>query len=264
MDIALKTARVALVGNPNSGKTALFNALTGAAVYAQDQLFATLDPTLRRITLAHGTPVIFSDTVGFISDLPTHLVAAFRATLEEVIEADLVLHVRDMAHPEAAAQASDVRKILSSLDVDPDDTDRVIEVWNKADLMDEVARERLSAAADSAPGHAAHLVSALTGEGVGLLMADIEERIAGAAQPLHLELPASGLTLLPWLYDNATVMEREDREDGGVSLTLAMTDQARAELRRLAGRHPGMVIEASLKTVDPVQDAVDGAIRPWT
>lgn len=233
---------VALVGYTNAGKSTLFNTITGADIFAKDLLFATLDPTLRRITLPHGTQVILSDTVGFISDLPTHLVAAFRATLEEVIEADLVLHVRDMAHPEAAAQASDVRKILSSLEIDPDDTDHVIEVWNKADLMDEVARERLASAAGSAPGHAAHLVSALTGEGVGTLLTDIEERIAGAAQPLHLELPASSLTLLPWVYDNATVTEREDREDGGVSLTLAMTDQARTDLRRLAGRHPGMHI----------------------
>ncbi|WP_420908376.1 GTPase HflX [Aureimonas altamirensis] len=256
---------VALVGYTNAGKSTLFNTVTGADILAKDLLFATLDPTLRRITLPHGTPVIFSDTVGFISDLPTHLVAAFRATLEEVIEADLVLHVRDMAHPEAAAQASDVRKILSSLEVDPDDTDHVIEVWNKADLMDEVARKRLSAAADSAPGHAAHLVSALTGEGVDALMTAIEERIAGAAQPLHLELPSSSLALLPWLYDNATVTEREDREDGGVALTLAMTDQARAELRRLAGRHPGMVIEATAtKAADPIPDVADVAGRPWS
>ncbi|WP_292126608.1 GTPase HflX, partial [Mesorhizobium sp.] len=134
---------VAIVGYTNAGKSTLFNRLTGAGVLAEDMLFATLDPTLRRVRLPHGTPIILSDTVGFISDLPTHLVAAFRATLEEVVEADLVLHLRDISDPDTAAQAEDVERILGDLGVDAADTSRVIEVWNKIDLLDEGNRERL-------------------------------------------------------------------------------------------------------------------------
>ena len=127
---------VAIVGYTNAGKSTLFNKLTGAGVLAQDMLFATLDPTLRRVRLPHGTPIILSDTVGFISDLPTHLVAAFRATLEEVVEADQVIHLRDIADPDTAAQAEDVEAILRDLGVDAKDGDRVMEVWNKIDLLD--------------------------------------------------------------------------------------------------------------------------------
>ncbi|TJW34519.1 MAG: GTPase HflX, partial [Mesorhizobium sp.] len=124
---------VAIVGYTNAGKSTLFNRLTGAGVLAEDMLFATLDPTLRRVRLPHGTPVILSDTVGFISDLPTHLIAAFRATLEEVVEADLVIHLRDISDPDTAAQAEDVERILADLGVDAGDGRRVIEVWNKID-----------------------------------------------------------------------------------------------------------------------------------
>src|SRR5690606_19061357 len=134
---------VAIVGYTNAGKSTLFNRLTGAGVLAEDMLFATLDPTLRRVRLPHGTPVILSDTVGFISDLPTHLVAAFRATLEEVVEADLVIHLRDIADPDTAAQAEDVERILGDLGVDAGDRSRVIEVWNKIDLLDDSNRARL-------------------------------------------------------------------------------------------------------------------------
>ncbi len=126
---------VAIVGYTNAGKSTLFNRLTGASVMAENMLFATLDPTLRRLELPHGTVVILSDTVGFISDLPTHLIAAFRATLEEVVEADLVLHVRDIADPDTAAQAEDVEHILTDLGVDTADPDHVVEVWNKIDLL---------------------------------------------------------------------------------------------------------------------------------
>ncbi|RWF42982.1 MAG: GTPase HflX, partial [Mesorhizobium sp.] len=136
---------VAIVGYTNAGKSTLFNKLTGAGVLAQDMLFATLDPTLRRVRLPHGTPIILSDTVGFISDLPTHLIAAFRATLEEVVEADLVIHLRDISDPDTAAQAEDVERILADLGVDAGDTKRVIEVWNKIDLLDEGNRHRLLA-----------------------------------------------------------------------------------------------------------------------
>ena len=128
---------VAIVGYTNAGKSTLFNRLTGAGVLAEDMLFATLDPTLRRVRLPHGTTVILSDTVGFISDLPTHLIAAFRATLEEVVEADLVLHLRDISDPDTAAQAEDVERILADLGVDASDAKHVIEVWNKVDLLDE-------------------------------------------------------------------------------------------------------------------------------
>jgi GTP-binding protein HflX len=134
---------VGIVGYTNAGKSTLFNRLTGAGVLAEDMLFATLDPTLRRVRLPHGTPVILSDTVGFISDLPTHLIAAFRATLEEVVEADLIIHLRDISDPDTTAQAEDVEQILLDLGVDPADKTRIIEVWNKIDRLDDANRTRL-------------------------------------------------------------------------------------------------------------------------
>ena len=173
---------VAIVGYTNAGKSTLFNRLTGAAVLAEDMLFATLDPTLRRVRLPHGTTVILSDTVGFISDLPTHLVAAFRATLEEVVEADLVLHLRDISDPDTAAQAEDVERILGDLGVDASDAAHVIEVWNKVDLLDEANRTRLIAeGADSAKGPPI-AISAITGEGIPALVEIIETRLAGGLE----------------------------------------------------------------------------------
>ncbi len=135
---------VALVGYTNAGKSTLFNRLTGAEILAKDMLFATLDPTLRRVTLPHGEEMILSDTVGFISDLPTTLVAAFRATLEEVLEADLILHVRDIASPETAEQAEDVVKVLAALGIEASDR-RILEVWNKIDRIAPSKREALKA-----------------------------------------------------------------------------------------------------------------------
>ncbi|WP_245413406.1 GTPase HflX [Mangrovicella endophytica] len=235
---------VALVGYTNAGKSTLFNAITGAGVLAQDLLFATLDPTLRRISLPHGTEAILSDTVGFISDLPTHLVAAFRATLEEVIEAELILHVRDMADPDALAQAADVRKILTDLDIDPADSDHVIEVWNKIDRLDPAALEHLTAAAQArADGQAAFLVSAVTGQGIDALLAEIETRIGGHLTTVTIELPADAMTLLPWIYENASVKAREDTETGTVRLTAEVTSQALTELRRQAEALPGLSID---------------------
>ena len=226
---------VAIVGYTNAGKSTLFNRLTGAGVLAQDMLFATLDPTLRRVRLPHGTPIILSDTVGFISDLPTHLVAAFRATLEEVVEADLVLHLRDISDPDTAAQAEDVEQILADLGVDATDSSRVIEVWNKIDLLDEAHRDRLLADGGQAGPHVA--VSAVTGEGIEALLALIEARVSGELQPLSVTLAPGQLSLIDWLYRNGDVTARTDNEDGSVSLTLVATQSARDEIRhRLRGK----------------------------
>src|SRR5262249_4223805 len=154
-----------LVGYTNAGKSTLFNRMTQATVLSADMLFATLDPTLRAVDLPHGARVILSDTVGFISDLPTLLVDAFRATLEEVLEADLILHVRDVSHGESDAQTRDVESVLSELGIEADDP-RLLEVWNKIDQLGTDAREQISNLARRQPDeHPAVLVSAKTGEG---------------------------------------------------------------------------------------------------
>ncbi|MBO0662674.1 GTPase HflX [Jiella sp. MQZ9-1] len=235
---------VALVGYTNAGKSTLFNRLTNSDVFARDLLFATLDPTLRRTVLPHGTEVLFSDTVGFVSDLPTHLVAAFRATLEEVVEADLVLHVRDVSDPDTLAQAEDVRQILRDLNVDTEDTDHVVEIWNKIDRLEEDARYRLAAARDSlADRRAAQIVSAVTGEGTDALLADVERRIAGHLTRVSVAVTPEGMGVMPWIYDNGSVVEREDGEDGVVRLKLEITTQARQELRRLSDSTDGLSID---------------------
>ncbi|RUW72607.1 MULTISPECIES: GTPase HflX [unclassified Mesorhizobium] len=220
---------VAIVGYTNAGKSTLFNKLTGAGVLAEDMLFATLDPTLRRVRLPHGTPVILSDTVGFISDLPTHLVAAFRATLEEVVEADLVIHLRDISDPDTAAQAEDVERILADLGVDASDAKRVIEVWNKIDLLDEGNQERLLAdgAATKAPPVA---ISAVTGEGIDALKALIETRMSGELETTTLTLTPAQFGLVDWIYRNGDVVSRVDNEDGSVTISLNATHSARQEI----------------------------------
>ena len=227
---------VAIVGYTNAGKSTLFNRLTGAGVLAENMLFATLDPTLRRLRLPHGTPVILSDTVGFISDLPTHLVAAFRATLEEVVEADLVLHVRDIFDPDTAAQAEDVEQILADLGVDAQDSKRVVEVWNKIDLLDEDHRARLLED-DAARKRPPVAISAITGEGLDTLMETIEAQVSGELSPLTVTLTPAQLGLIDWLYRNGDVTWRADNEDGSVTLTLLATQNAREEIEsRLRGR----------------------------
>ncbi|RWO96649.1 MAG: GTPase HflX [Mesorhizobium sp.] len=221
---------VAIVGYTNAGKSTLFNKLTGAGVLAEDMLFATLDPTLRRVRLPHGTPVILSDTVGFISDLPTHLIAAFRATLEEVVEADLVIHLRDISDPDTAAQAEDVERILAGLGVDAGDSKRVIEVWNKIDLLDEGNRARLLA--DGADGNKTPpiAISAATGEGIDVLKAIIETRVSGELETLTITLKPEQLGLVDWLYRNGDVVSRTDNEDGGVTVALKATQSAHEEI----------------------------------
>jgi GTP-binding protein HflX len=226
---------VAIVGYTNAGKSTLFNRLTGASVLAEDMLFATLDPTLRRLVLPLGTEIILSDTVGFISDLPTHLVAAFRGTLEEVVEADLVIHLRDISDPDSLAQADDVERILGDLGIDAADHDRVIEVWNKIDLLDEAARSQLGARERGNGGDKPVAVSAASGEGIDSLVALIEHKLAGRATAFDISLAPSQLHLTDWLYRSGDVLDRHDREDGGLDLKLRTTVTRRAEIEaRLA------------------------------
>jgi len=222
---------VALVGYTNAGKSTLFNRLTRARVVSADMLFATLDPTLRAVDLPHGTRMILSDTVGFISDLPTMLVAAFRATLEEVIEADLILHVRDVSHGDTDAQSKDVETVLRELGIAPED-DRLVEVWNKIDRVDAVERERLDnlARRQSAERRPA-VVSAATGEGTDALIDTIEAQLAHRRIVLDLDLDPGDGAGASWLYRNAEVLERTLTEDGRLAMTVRV-DPAKADLVR--------------------------------
>jgi GTP-binding protein HflX len=219
---------VALVGYTNAGKSTLFNALTGSAVVARDQLFATLDPTMRGLLLPSGRRVILSDTVGFISQLPHELVEAFRATLEEVSEADIILHVRDAAHPDSAAQQSDVLGVLAEMErdgtLDPDWRSRVIEVMNKADLMGGVANVPVR------PGAVA--VSAITHEGLPALTEAIDRRIAGGMETAYYDIESSDGARLAWLYRHGEVTDRRD-DDGSVHVTVRLLPADRARFESL-------------------------------
>lgn len=199
---------VALVGYTNAGKSTLFNTLTGAGVIAQDQLFATLDPTMRGLVLPSGRNIILSDTVGFISDLPTELVAAFRATLEEVAEASLLLHVRDISHPDSEAQAQDVRNVLNRMvkdgALDSEWPARCLEVLNKADLLGGI---------DHVVQGEAIAVSALTGDGLTRLLAEIDTRLAITQEVFELDVPIADGARIAWLYRHGEVLFREDGED---------------------------------------------------
>ncbi|WP_343717845.1 GTPase HflX, partial [Inquilinus sp.] len=229
---------VALVGYTNAGKSTLFNRLTRATVLAKDMLFATLDPTMRAIEAGQGRRIILSDTVGFISDLPTHLVAAFRATLEEVQAADLILHVRDIAHPDTEAQREDVEAVLRDLDIDIDSDGRVIEVLNKADLLPEAERETLSTAVRRR-GHDAAVISALTGEGCDGLMELIARRINADRETMTVKLDIADGRTLAWLHEHGEVLEA--RDDGAhlfVRVRLHPNDAARLHRQLgIATRH---------------------------
>ena len=217
---------VALVGYTNAGKSTLFNRLTRAEVQAADMLFATLDPTLRALHLPHGGKAMLSDTVGFISNLPTQLVAAFRATLEEVLEADVILHVRDISHEDAEAQQRDVDTVLRQLGIDPD-AGRILEVWNKIDRFDPEMRENLqNIAARRPPERPCFLVSAETGEGVEALLTAIEHRLAATRMTLDLSIDASDGAGISWLHRNSEVLNKE-LHDGRFDMTVRVDETKR-------------------------------------
>ena len=220
---------VALVGYTNAGKSTLFNALTGAEVMVKDQLFATLDPTMRGLRLPSGRHVILSDTVGFISELPTELVAAFRATLEEVAEADVILHIRDAAHPDSNAQRADVIGVLEGMVRDTtlggDWASRSIEVLNKADLLGGI--EAVPVRANCAA------VSAVTGEGLDALKAEIDRRIATGMEVAQYDLAPGDGQRLAWLYQHGEVVARDDGEEM-IHVTVRLRAADRARFERLA------------------------------
>jgi GTP-binding protein HflX len=224
---------VALVGYTNAGKSTLFNKLTAAGVDARDLLVATLDPTMRRVRLEHGREVIVSDTVGFIADLPTALIAAFRATLEEVLEADIILHVRDVAHEEAEAQAGDVDKVLDELGIDEKRRCEIIEVWNKADLLAPDSHAAMAQAAERRAGTV--LVSAWGGEGLDRLLGMIEERLAVLAEVAEIEFAPEEGAEVAWLHDHGEVLQRTALEDGSLVLRVRLTPERLDLARRRFG-----------------------------
>ena len=227
---------VALVGYTNAGKSTLFNRLSGADVMAKNLLFATLDPTMRSIKLPNGKECVLSDTVGFISDLPTHLVAAFRATLEEVIEADLIVHVRDIAHPDTERQKADVESVLRELGALEEGGALLVEALNKIDALPAEQRETLQTRSFTGAERARHYpVSAITGEGIGELLDAIGELLTRASASREVSVPLSDGATIAWLYRHGEVRSRHD--DGDVAhLTVALDAAASAQFDRRVAR----------------------------
>ena len=218
---------VALVGYTNAGKSTLFNRLTRADVQAADMLFATLDPTLRALKLPHGGKAMLSDTVGFISNLPTQLVAAFRATLEEVLQADVIIHVRDISHEDSEAQEHDVEAVLHQLGIDPAGGQRILEVWNKIDRLAPDERENVRNIAARRPvERPCFLVSAETGEGIDGLLAAIEDLLASTRTTLHLSIDAADGAGISWLHRNSEVLDK-NLNDGRYEMTVRVDETKR-------------------------------------
>lgn len=220
---------VALVGYTNAGKSTLFNRLTGADVMAKDMLFATLDPTMRELELPQGQKIILSDTVGFISELPTQLVAAFRATLEEVLDADLILHVRDIAHPETQAQADDVTDILNELGISQTAKDTMIEVWNKSDLLYPAALDTVLNTSERTDH--IHTISAVTGQGLETLLSLIETAIEDPTTTETIRLAYSEGARRAWLFEQ-NVIDAEGLWDQGYELTVTWTAKQAAQFEK--------------------------------
>jgi len=226
---------VALVGYTNAGKSSIFNTLTGAGVFAENLLFATLDTTIRRLELPHGREVMLSDTVGFVADLPTDLVAAFRATLEEVVDADVVLHVRDIANPDHPAQATDVLKVLSDLGVSGETTP-IIEVWNKVDMLDPTS-DLMAAATPAGKVANSVPVSAKTGQGLHELKLAIEMAFADRSRTYNVHVPHSAGSDIGWLHSHAEVIERGLPDENGQDFVVRVDPRHKATfLERFNGR----------------------------
>ena len=225
---------VALVGYTNAGKSTFFNKLTNANVLAKDLLFATLDPTMRNVVLPSGRTVILSDTVGFISELPTTLIAAFRATLEEVLAADVILHVRDISHGETEAQALDVYHVLSELGLTDENRSHIIEVWNKADLLDATGQAAMAAKSDRRADVA--LISSVTGQGIDHLLDLVELKLAKSSTLYEITIAAADGAGLAWAHKRGEVIDRHIYEDGRTRLTLRLDADSAGQAQAKFGK----------------------------